>query len=37
MGKGKVKDLERIAKENLLTHPSIIIIGSVVDINNLAY
>ena len=37
MGKGKVKDLERIAKDNLLTHPSIIIIGSVVDINNLAY
>jgi uroporphyrin-III C-methyltransferase len=37
MGKGEVKDLERIAKENLLTHPSIIIIGSVVDINNLAY
>jgi uroporphyrin-III C-methyltransferase len=37
LGKGKVKALERIAKENLLTHPSIIIIGSVVDINNLAY
>ena len=37
MGKGKVKDLERIAKDNLLTHPSIIIIGSVVDINNLAF
>jgi len=37
MGKGKVKDLEKIAKDNLLTHPSIIIIGSVVDINNLAF
>ena len=37
MGKGKVKDLERIAKDNLLTHPSIIIIGSVVDKKNLSY
>jgi uroporphyrin-III C-methyltransferase len=34
MGRGLVKDLERIAKENNLTHPSIIVIGAVVDIKN---
>jgi uroporphyrin-III C-methyltransferase len=37
MGKGQVKDLEKIAEDNHLTHPSIIIIGKVVDIKNLAY
>ena len=36
-GKGLVKDLEKIAKDNNLTHPSIIIIGKVVDTKNLAY
>ncbi len=32
VGRGKVKDLQKISEENKLTHPSIIIIGSVVDI-----
>jgi len=32
MGKGKVKDLENIAGDKKLTHPSIIVIGSVVNI-----
>lgn len=30
MGKGKVQDLQKIADDHQLTHPSIIIIGSVV-------
>ena len=34
---GQVKDLEKIAKDYHLTHPSIIIIGKVVDTKNLAY
>lgn len=34
MGKGLVKDLEQIAEENKLTHPSIIVIGNVVAIKN---
>jgi uroporphyrin-III C-methyltransferase len=33
-GKGMVKDLEKIAADNHLTHPSIIVIGQVVDIKN---
>lgn len=37
MGKGAVKDLERIAQENHLAHPSIIIIGKVVNSQNLTY
>ena len=37
MGKGEVKDLERIAQENHLAHPSIIIIGKVVNSQNLTY
>ena len=35
MSKGEVKDLEKIAEENHLTHPSIIVIGRVVDIQNI--
>ena len=34
MSKGLVKDLEKIATDNHLTHPSIIVIGQVVDINS---
>jgi len=34
MGKGLVRDLEKIATDNHLTHPSIIVIGKVVDIKN---
>lgn len=34
MGKGKVKDLEVIAGDNNLTHPSIIVIGQVVNLKN---
>lgn len=34
MGKGMVEDLEKIATDNHLTHPSIIVIGQVVDIKN---
>jgi uroporphyrin-III C-methyltransferase len=34
MSKGMVKNLEKIATDNHLTHPSIIIIGQVVDIKN---
>ena len=32
MGRGKVEDLEKIAGDKKLTHPSIIVIGSVVNI-----
>ena len=32
MGRGKVEDLEKIAEDKKLTHPSIIVIGSVVNI-----
>lgn len=32
MGRGKAKDLEKIAGDKKLTHPSIIVIGSVVNI-----
>ena len=32
MGRGQVKDLEKIADDKKLTHPSIIVIGSVVNI-----
>ena len=32
MGRGDVKDLEKIADDKKLTHPSIIVIGSVVNI-----
>ena len=32
MSKGMVKNLEKIAADNHLTHPSIIVIGQVVDI-----
>lgn len=34
MGRGEVKDLEKIASDNNLTHPSIIIIGEVVNLKN---
>jgi uroporphyrin-III C-methyltransferase len=34
MGKGRVIDLERIASDNNLTHPSIIVIGQVVNVKN---
>lgn len=34
---GEVKDLEKIALDNHLTHPSIIIIGRVVNMDNLTY
>lgn len=34
MNKGLVKDLKKIAADNHLTHPSIIVIGQVVDIKN---
>ena len=34
MGKGKVKDLEVIAGDNNLTHPSIIVIGQVAGLKN---
>jgi len=34
MNKGMVKDLEKIATDNHLTHPSIIVIGQVVNIQN---
>lgn len=32
MGRGEVEDLEKIAEDKKLTHPSIIVIGSVVNI-----
>ena len=34
MGKGKVKDLDLIASDNNLTHPSIIVIGQVANLKN---
>ncbi len=34
MGKGKVRDLEVIAGDNHLTHPSIIVIGQVANLKN---
>ena len=34
MGKGEVKDLEAIAGDNNLTHPSIIVIGQVAGLKN---
>ena len=34
MGKGRVKNLEAIARENNLTHPSIIVIGQVTNLKN---
>ena len=34
MGKGKVKNLELIAGDNNLTHPSIIVIGQVANLKN---
>jgi uroporphyrin-III C-methyltransferase len=34
MGRGEVKDLEKIADDKKLTHPSIIVIGSVVNIKH---
>jgi uroporphyrin-III C-methyltransferase len=34
MGKGKVRNLEVIAGDNNLTHPSIIVIGQVVNLKN---
>lgn len=34
MGRGIVEDLEKIAADNRLTHPSIIVIGSVVNIKS---
>lgn len=34
MARGQVKDLEAMAEEHHLTHPSIIIIGKVVDVAN---
>jgi uroporphyrin-III C-methyltransferase len=37
MGKGQVRHLEKIAADNHLTHPAIIIIGKVVDKENLLY